>query len=153
LKSAMRQDPNIIFVWEIRDRETAEAVLSLAETGHLVFSTLHTSSAANTVNRFISFYDPSIQASVRDRLAESLIWVQSQYLVKTKDGSGRVGIFEIMLNSTSIRNNIKKWEIDQINNIMDTSNVNTGVITLKKYTQRLVDKWIIDQSHALWLSK
>lgn len=153
LKSAMRQDPNIIFVWEIRDRETAEAVLSLAETWHLVFSTLHTSSAANTVNRFISFYDPSIQASVRERLAESLIWVQSQYLVKTKDGSGRVGIFEIMLNSTSIRNNIKKWEIDQINNIMETSNINTGVITLKKYTQRLVDKWIIDEGHVLWVSK
>lgn len=153
LKSAMRQDPNIIFVWEIRDRETAEAVLSLAETWHLVFSTLHTSSAANTVNRFISFYDPSIQASVRERLAESLIWVQSQYLVKKKDGSGRVGIFEIMLNSTSIRNNIKKWEIDQINNIMETSNINTGVITLKKYTQRLVDKWIIDEGHVLWVSK
>lgn len=153
LKSAMRQDPNIIFVWEIRDRETAEAVLSLAETGHLVFSTLHTDSAANTVNRFISFYDPSIQASVRDRLAEALIWVQSQCLVKTKDNSGRVWIFEIMLNSTSIRNNIKKWEIEQINNIMETSNVNSGVITLKKYAQRLVDKWIIDESHLLGLSK
>ena len=153
LKSAMRQDPNIIFVWEIRDRETAEAVLSLAETGHLVFSTLHTNSAANTVNRFISFYDPSIQASVRDRLAEALIGVQSQCLVKTKDNSGRVWIFEIMLNSTSIRNNIKKWEIEQINNIMETSNVNSGVITLKKYAQRLVDKWIIDESHLLGLSK
>jgi len=69
----MREDPNIIFVGEIRDRETAESVLSLAETGHLVFSTLHTNSASNTVNRYISFFPPEIQESVSDRLAESLI--------------------------------------------------------------------------------
>ena len=100
----MREDPNIIFVGEIRDRETAESVLMLAETGHLVFSTLHTGSAANTVNRLISFFPPEIQASVADRLAESLIGIQSQVLVKTKDGAGRVGIFEVMLNTTSVRN-------------------------------------------------
>ncbi len=108
LRAAMREDPNIIFVGEIRDKETAESVLSLAETGHLVFSTLHTNSAANTVNRFISFFEPAIQFSVRERLAETLIGVQSQCLVKTKDKNSRVGAFELMINSTSIRNNIKK---------------------------------------------
>ena len=121
LRSAMREDPNIIFVGEIRDRETAESVLSLAETGHLVFSTLHTNSAANTVNRYISFFPPEIQDSISDRLAESLIGIQSQFLVKTKDGASRVGIFEVMINTTSVKNNIRKRAIDQIDSIIETS--------------------------------
>ncbi len=143
LRSAMREDPNIIFVGEIRDRETAESVLSLAETGHLVFSTLHTNSAANTVNRYISFFPPEIQDSVSDRLAESLIGIQSQFLVKTKDGKSRVGIFEVMINTTSIKNNIKKRAIDQIDSIIETSSL-IWMINLKKYAQRLIDKQIID---------
>ncbi len=147
LRSAMREDPNIIFVGEIRDRETAESVLSLAETGHLVFSTLHTNSASNTVNRLISFFPPEIQSSIAERLAESLIGIQSQFLVKTKDGASRVGIFEVMINTTSVKNNIKKREIDQIDSIIDTSSL-IGMITLKKYTQRLIDKWIIDPSEV-----
>jgi len=147
LRAAMREDPNIIFVGEIRDRETADSVLSLAETGHLVFSTLHTNSAANTVNRLISFFPPEIQESVCDRLATSLIGVQSQFLVKSKDGKSRVGVYEVMLNTTSVRNNIKKREIEQIDNIIETSSL-IGMINLKKYAQRLIDKWIIDQSEV-----
>lgn len=143
LRSAMREDPNIIFVGEIRDRETAESVLSLAETGHLVFSTLHTNSASNTVNRYISFFPPEIQESISDRLAESLIGIQSQFLVKTKDGKSRVGLFEVMINTTSIKNNIKKRAVDQIDSIIETSSV-IGMINLKKYAQRLIDKQIID---------
>jgi len=143
LRSSMREDPNIIFVGEIRDRETAESALSLAETWHLVFSTLHTNSAANTVNRFISFFSPEIQSSVSDRLAESLIGVQSQMLVKTKDGKSRVWIYEVMINTTSIRNNIKKREIEQIDSIIETSSL-IGMINLKKYAQRLIDKQIIN---------
>jgi twitching motility protein PilT len=143
LRSAMREDPNIIFVGEIRDRETAESALSLAETGHLVFSTLHTSSAANTVNRYISFFPPEIQGSVSDRLAESLIGIQSQFLVRTKDQKSRVGMFEVMINTTSIRNNIKKRAIEQIDSIIETSSL-IGMINLKKYAQRLIDKQIID---------
>lgn len=150
LRSAMREDPNIIFVWEIRDRETAESVLSLAETWHLVFSTLHTNSAANTVNRYISFFPPEIQDSISDRLAESLIGIQSQFLVKTKDGKSRVGIFEVMINTTSIKNNIKKRAIDQIDNIIETSSL-IGMINLKKYAQRLIDKEIIDPKEVEWL--
>jgi len=147
LRAAMREDPNIIFVGEIRDRETADSALSLAETGHLVFSTLHTNSAANTVNRLISFFPPEIQESVCDRLATSLIGVQSQFLVKSKDGKSRVGVYEVMLNTTSVRNNIKKREIEQIDNIIETSSL-IGMINLKKYAQRLIDKWIIDQGEV-----
>lgn len=147
LRAAMREDPNIIFVWEIRDRETAESALSLAETWHLVFSTLHTNSAANTVNRYISFFPPEIQNSISDRLASSLIGIQSQALVKSKDGKSRVGIYEVMLNTTSVRNNIKKREIEQIDNIIETSSL-IGMISLKKYAQRLIDKWIIDENEV-----
>lgn len=150
LRSAMREDPNIIFVGEIRDRETAESVLSLAETGHLVFSTLHTNSAANTVNRYISFFPPEIQESVSDRLAEALIGIQSQFLVKTKDGKSRVGLFEVMINTTSIKNNIKKRAVDQLDSIIETSSL-IGMINLKKYAQRLIDKQIIDPKEVEWL--
>ena len=146
----MREDPNIIFVGEIRDRETAESALSLAETGHLVFSTLHTWSAANTVNRYISFFPPEIQDSVADRLAESLIGVQSQALAKTRDGKSRVGIYEVMINTTSVKNNIKKREIEQIDSIIETSSL-IGMITLKKYAGRLIEKNIIEQSEVTGL--
>lgn len=143
LRASMRQDPDIIFVGEIRDRETAEAVLSLAETWHLVFSTLHTSSASHTINRFIWFFPPEVQSSVADRMAEALIGVQSQFLVKSKDGSSRVGLFEVMLNTTSIKNNIKKKEIAQLDNIIDTSSL-IGMISLKRYAKKLLEKNIID---------
>lgn len=150
LRSAMREDPNVIFVGEIRDRETAESVLSLAETGHLVFSTLHTNSAANTVNRYISFFPPEIQDSVSDRLAESLIGIQSQILVKTKDQKSRVGVFEVMINTTSVKNNIKKRAVDQIDSIIETSSL-IGMVNLKKYAQRLIDKQIIDAADIEYL--
>lgn len=149
LRAAMREDPNIIFVWEIRDRETAESVLNLAETWHLVFSTMHTNSAANTVNRFISFFPPEVLNSVFERFADSLIGVQSQTLVKSNLG-GRVGIYELMINTTSIKNNIKKREIDQLNNIIETSS-SVWMINLKKYAERLVEKKIVDQSTVDWI--
>jgi twitching motility protein PilT len=151
LRAAMREDPNIIFVGEIRDRETAESVLSLAETGHLVFSTLHTNSSSSTVNRYISFFPPEIQESISDRLASSLIGVQSQMLVRSKMGN-RVGIFEVMLNTTSIRNNIKKREVEQLDNIIETSSL-IWMISLKKYAQRLIDKQIINEHEVDWLLK
>lgn len=116
----------------------------------MVFSTLHTNSAANTVNRYISFFPPEIQSSISDRLAESLIGIQSQFLVKTKDQKSRVGIYEVMINTTSIKNNIKKRAIDQIDNIIETSSL-IGMINLKKYAQRLIDKEIIDPKEVEWL--
>lgn len=145
LRASMRQDPDILFVWEIRDRDTAEAVLYLAETGHLVFSTLHTSSAANTINRFISFFPTDIQWSVAERISEILLWIQSQKLVKSKDGNTRVWVFELLLNNSSIKTNIKQVDIDQIQSIMETSSA-LGMITMKQYAQILVEKWIVDKS-------
>jgi len=142
LRSCMREDPNVVFVGEIRDKETAEAVLSLSETGHLVFSTLHTPSASGTINRFISFFAPEIQDSVASRLADGLLWVLSQFLVKNADGKGRVAIFELMINTLAVKNNIAKRQIMQIDNVIETNNSN-GMISMKQYAQRLLDKGIV----------
>ncbi len=148
LRSCMREDPNVVFVGEIRDKETADAVLSLSETGHLVFSTLHTPSASGTVNRFISFFEPEIQDSVADRLADSLLAVLSQFLVKNADGKGRVANYELMINTLAIKNNISKRQIPQIDNVIETNNSN-GMISMKQYAQRLVDKNIVAEE-AVW---
>ncbi len=150
LKSAMREDPNYIFVWEIRDKETAEAALNLAETWHMVFSTLHTWSASSTVNRYISFFEPEVQSSISDRLADSLAWVLSQFLIKAADGKSRVWMYEFMLNSISIRNNIKKREIKQIDNIIETSSAQ-GMISMQWYAQRLINQGIISQESVAWI--
>lgn len=145
LRWSMRQDPDIVFVGEIRDPETAESVLSLAETWHLVFSTLHTSSASHTINRFISFFDPTIQDSVRERFADALLWIQSQTLVKTKDWNNRVALFEVMLNNTAIKNNLKQKSADLVDNIIE-SGYNQWMIKLKQYAERLIEKNIINKS-------
>lgn len=147
LKSAMREDPNIIFVGEIRDLETAEAALNMAETGHLVFSTLHTSSASATINRYISLFPPEIQDSISDRLADSLSGVLSQFLVKTSDKKSRIWLYELMINTTSVRNNIRKREIKQIDNIIETSSAQ-GMISMKAYAQRLINQWLITEDNV-----
>lgn len=150
LKAAMREDPDVILVWEIRDKETAESVLYLAETWHLVFSTLHTPSAAWTINRFISFFPPEIQDSIADRLSEVLIWVQSQRLVKRKDWKWRAWVYEIMINTSAVRNNIKKRQIGQIDNIMETW-VKQWMITLEHYARKLLETWIVAEDAVSWI--
>ena len=150
LRAAMREDPDIVLVWEIRDKETAEAVLNLAETWHLVFSTLHTPSASWTINRFVWFFPPDIQHSIADRLAEVLIWVQSQRLVKRADGKGRVGVYEVMINTPAVKNNIKKMQLPQIDNIIETW-IKQWMITLKQYAKRLLETWMVNQDNISWI--
>ena len=147
MKSAMREDPDIIFVGEIRDPETAEAAMNLAETGHLVFSTLHTRTAATTVNRLISLFPPDIQESVKDRLAQSLLGVQSQFLLQTKDGKWRVGLYEFMLNTTAVRNDIRKNAGRQIDAIIETSRQH-GMISHIEYAKRLIADGRIDKEQV-----
>lgn len=144
IKGAMREDPDIILVWEIRDAETADAALELSETWHLVFSTLHTQNCPATINRFISLFPPELQESVCDRLATSLIGVQSQMLVK-KVGWWRIWIYEFMLNTTAVRNNIKKREIPQLANIIETW-ANYGMISMKKYAENLLAQGKVDEA-------
>jgi len=93
-----------------------------------------------------------VQLGIADRLAESLVGVQSQFLVKSQDRRSRIALFEIMLNTTSIKNNIKKREISQLDNIIDTSSL-IGMISLQRYTKRLLDKKIIDPEEVKWIFK
>ena len=104
LKAALREDPDVILVGELRDLETIGMALTAAETGHLVFGTLHTSGAPNTVNRIIDVFPPEQQGQIRAQLAESLNMVVTQKLFKKKDGSGRVGAFEVLVCNSPIKN-------------------------------------------------
>jgi twitching motility protein PilT len=152
MRSAMREDPDIIFVGEIRDPETAEAALNLAETWHLVFSTLHTKTAASTVYRLVSLFPSEIQDSIKDRIAQSLLGVQSQYLLQTKDWKSRVWLYEFMINSTAVRNDIRKNAWRQIDAIIETSR-QLGMISHLEYAKRLIADGRIDKSAVDWLLK
>ena len=150
ITSTLREDPDVIFVGEIRNSETAEAVLNLAETGHLVFSTLHTNSATHTINRYLSFYPSDMQSSILERMADCLVGIMSQTLVKTKDGQWRIWIFELMLNNSAVKNNLKKREVDQMQNIIETSTQN-GMISMRQYAKKLLERDIINQEDVEWL--
>lgn len=144
IASTLREDPDVIFVWEIRNSETAEAVLNLAETGHLVFSTLHTNSATHTLNRYLSFYPSDMQNSVLERMADCLVGIMSQSLVKTKDWQWRIWVFELLLNNNAVKNNLKKRDVDQMQNIIETSTQN-GMISMRQYAKKLLERDIIKQ--------
>ena len=103
LKSALREDPDVILVGELRDIETISMALTAAETGHLVFGTLHTSGAPNTINRIIDVFPSEQQAQIQAQLADSLRMVITQKLFKTTDGKGRVGAFEIMVCNSQLK--------------------------------------------------
>ena len=150
ISSTLREDPDVVFVWEIRNSETAEAVLNLAETWHLVFSTLHTNSATHTLNRYLSFYPSDMQNSVLERMADCLVGIMSQNLVRTKDGQWRIGIFELLLSNNAVKNNLKKRDIDQIQNIIETSTQN-WMISMRQYANKLIERNIINQSDVEWL--
>lgn len=152
LRSLLRQDPDIVFIGEIRDTETAETVLSIAESGHLVFSTLHTSSSADTLSRFLSFFPTNIQGNIAQRLANILLWIQSQTLVKRADSDSRIGIFELLINTTAIKNNLKKMDLSQIDSTIESSTAQ-GMISMAQYARKLVDKGLIHQKDVEWLFK
>jgi twitching motility protein PilT len=107
LRAALREDPDVILVGEMRDTETIDIALKAAETGHLVFSTLHTQNAVATINRIIAFFPPHEQQMVRVRLSETLVAVVSQRLLPRKDGRGRIAAVEIMVVTATIREAIR----------------------------------------------
>ncbi|AXE32638.1 twitching motility protein PilT [Chromobacterium phragmitis] len=120
LKSALREDPDVILVGELRDLETIRLALTAAETGHLVFGTLHTSSAAKTIDRIVDVFPAGEKEMVRSMLSESVRAVIAQTLLKTKDGAGRVAAHEIMIGTPAIRNLIRENKIAQINSMIQT---------------------------------
>ena len=143
LKAALREDPDVILVGEMRDLETVSLALTAAETGHFVFGTLHTSVAPNTINRIIDVFPPEQQAQIRAQLSTSLKMVVTQRLLKTKDGLGRVGAFEVMKCNAPIQNLIREAKIHQIPSIMQTA-VKDGMITMTKSLENLVQAGKID---------
>jgi twitching motility protein PilT len=147
LRSALREDPDAILVGELRDLETIRLALSAAETGHLVFGTLHTSSAAKTIDRIVDVFPAEEKEMVRAMLSESLQAVISQTLLKTKDGAGRVAAHEIMIGTPAIRNLIREAKIAQMYSAIQTGS-NVGMQTLDQNLTDLVRRNVISPAAA-----
>ena len=147
LRSALREDPDVILVGEMRDLETIRLALTAAETGHLVFGTLHTSSAAKTVDRVVDVFPAAEKEMVRAMLSESLRAVISQTLLKTKDGTGRVAAHEIMIGTPAIRNLIRENKIAQMYSAIQTGQ-NFGMQTLDQNLIDLVRRNIVSSAEA-----
>ncbi len=142
LRSALREDPDVILVGEMRDLETIRLALTAAETGHLVFGTLHTSSAAKTIDRVVDVFPAAEKEMVRSMLSESLRAVISQTLLKTKDGSGRVAAHEIMIGTPAIRNLIRENKVAQMYSAIQTGQ-NVGMQTLDQCLLDMVRRNIV----------
>ncbi|MGB9991451.1 type IV pilus twitching motility protein PilT [Pseudoduganella rhizocola] len=147
LRSALREDPDAILVGELRDLETIRLALSAAETGHLVFGTLHTSSAAKTIDRIVDVFPAEEKEMVRAMLSESLQAVISQTLLKTKDGSGRVAAHEIMVGTPAIRNLIREAKIAQMYSAIQTGS-GVGMQTLDQNLTDLLRRNVISAAAA-----
>jgi twitching motility protein PilT len=147
LRSALREDPDCILVGEMRDLETIRLAMTAAETGHLVFGTLHTSSAAKTIDRIIDVFPAEEKEMVRAMLSESLRSVISQSLLKTKDGTGRVAAHEIMIGTPAIRNLIREAKVAQMYSAIQTGQ-NFGMQTLDQNLTELVKRNIVSVDEA-----
>ena len=148
LRAALREDPDVILVGEMRDFETINAAVTAAETGHLVFSTLHTTGAAETIDRIIDVYPPHSQGQIRSQLANSVVGIISQTLVPTADGKGRCAALEILAATDAIRSMIREGKIFQIPTAIATGKKN-GMFTLDQDLARLVNMGKITNEVAL----
>lgn len=148
LKYVLRQDPDVILIGEMRDSETIAAALTAAETGHLVFATLHTNSAPKSINRIIDSFDATAQSQIRAMLASSLQAVVSQTLVP-KVGGGRIAAWEIMVNNDAIANLIRESKVHQIYSTMQLGQTQSGMQTQTQNLVALVENGIIDMDDAI----
>ncbi len=151
LKYAMRQDPDIILIGEMRDKETVSAALTAAETGHLVFGTLHTNSAPGTINRIIDVFSGDEQPQIRAMLSSSLIAVIAQALLP-KVNKGRIAASEILVTNSAISNLIREDKVHQIYSAMQLGQENTGMQTQTQVLARLVKNGVIEKHVALQYS-
>ncbi|CAA6822925.1 MAG: Twitching motility protein PilT [uncultured Sulfurovum sp.] len=151
LKYAMRQDPDIIFIGEMRDKETIEAALSAAETGHLVMGTLHTNSAPGTINRIIDVFNGDEQAQIRTMISTSLVAVISQILLP-KVGGGRVAVPEILVTNHAIANLIREDKVHQIYSQMQLGQAQSGMQTQTQELIKLLDRKLVKREDALQYS-
>jgi twitching motility protein PilT len=148
LRAALRQDPDVILVGEMRDLETIQTAITAAETGHLVFGTLHTSSAPATINRIIDVFPPSQQAQIRIQLASVLVSIVSQRLFPIIDRKGRKAATEILVNNSAVANLIRNEKVHQIANIMQTSRAQ-GMHTLDASISELVQSGQVSKEAAM----
>ena len=148
LRAALRQDPDVILVGEMRDLETISTALTAAETGHLVFGTLHTQTASSTIDRVIDVFPPAQQQQVRIMLANSLQGVVTQTLLPTADGSGRVAALEILLPDDAVRNLVRQAKVEQVYTVMQTSS-SRGMQTMEQALADLVLRQVVDFEEAL----
>lgn len=148
LRAALREDPDVIVVGEMRDLETISLAMSAAETGHLVFGTLHTNSAPETIDRIIDAYPHEQQAQVRTMLSTALMAVVTQTLLRRSNGSGRVAAHEIMLVNSAIRNLIRENKVFQIPTTMDIA-TGEGMQTMKKAVKELATRGVITREDAM----
>jgi twitching motility protein PilT len=147
IRRALRQDPDIILVGEMRDLETIEAAISAAETGHLVFGTLHTNSAAKTIDRIVDAFPANMKDMIRTQLASSVQAVISQVLCK-KVGGGRIAGYEIMVNTTSIASLIRENKTFRISSDIQTG-ANLGMITMDTHLMSLVNRELVSPDEAM----
>ena len=143
LRAGLRQDPNIVLIGEMRDLETIESALRIAETGHLTFATLHTNTAASTITRIIDVFPANQQAQIRTQLANVLEGVCCQQLLPRADGSGRVMAIELMLPNSAIRNNIREDKVHLIQNVMSSGQDQHGMVVLNQSLAHLVAERIV----------
>lgn len=147
LKSCLRQDPNVVFVGEMRDLETIQSALTISETGHLVFSTLHTNSASQTIDRIVDVFPEGSQEQIRVQLSSVITAVISQRLIPTLDGK-RVPAFEVMMATPAVKNSIREGKSFMIDNIIQTS-ADSGMVTLETSLAQLVHKGEVSEEVAM----
>jgi twitching motility protein PilT len=148
LKHVLRQDPDVILVGEMRDLETIGLAITAAETGHLVFSTLHTIDTAQTVDRIIDVFPPHQQAQIRYQLALVLRAIFAQQLILRTDGKGRVPALEILINTPAVANLVREGKVHQIYSVLQT-NTKEGMTTMDNYIKELYIKNVITRQDAL----
>ncbi len=148
LRAALRQDPDVILVGEMRDLETISTALTAAETGHLVFGTLHTQSAPSTIDRIIDVFPPEQQEQVRIMIANSLQGVVTQTLIPTADGVGRVPALEVLLPDDAVRNLIRQGKVEQIYSVMQTAS-SRGMQTMEQSLSELTLRRVITKDVAM----
>lgn len=148
LKHVMRQNPDVILVGEMRDLETIQLAITAAETGHLVLSTLHTVDAAQTIDRIVDVFEPDQQSQIRTQLAVTLQAVISQTLIPTKEGNGRIGAFEVLVATTSVRNLVREGKTHQLYLDIQTG-AEHGMQSLDNHLLKLLKDDIIDYENAL----
>jgi twitching motility protein PilT len=148
LKAALRQDPDVILVGEMRDLETISTALTAAETGHLVFATLHTQSAPSTIDRIIDVFPAEQQDQVRIMIANSLQGIVTQTLLRTADGTGRVAALEVLLPDDAVRNLIRQAKVEQVYSIMQT-NTARGMQTMEQALADLTMRRVVNLDQAL----